>query len=86
VSIILRSKRNQQLATSELLEILAQNPSGFTTSELSGTPKFHGHRTLNNRQIIRLLRESGQADEFTVGHGIRTATLWRFKRSTGGPT
>jgi len=79
VNTILRSKRNQQQATQELLEILAKNPLGFKTSELSGTPKFHGHRTLNNGQITRLLRATGKCAEFTVGHGIRTATQWRLK-------
>ena len=67
------------LAVDELLAILAANPYGMTTSELSGTPRFHGERTLRNPQIIRLLRTTGKVQELTVGYGIRTATLWRLK-------
>ena len=50
------SKHQAVIATQELLSILAVHPEGMRTSELSGTPKFHGSRTLNNRQITRLLR------------------------------
>ncbi|MGA8305616.1 MAG: hypothetical protein WB723_08050 [Candidatus Acidiferrales bacterium] len=67
------------LAVDELLSILAANPDGMTTSELSGTPRFHGGRTLRNRQIIRLLRTTNKVHESTVGYGMRTATLWRLK-------
>lgn len=77
--IALRTPAIRYQATAELLSILEQTPLGLTTSELSGTPRFHGHRTLSNRQIIRLLRESGKVVESTVGHGMRTASLWRIK-------
>ena len=43
------SKHQAVIATQELLSILAQHPQGMRTSELSGTPKFHEARTLNNR-------------------------------------
>jgi hypothetical protein len=67
------------LAIDELMSILAANPEGMTTSELSGTRRFHGERTLRNRQIIRLLRTTGKVQESTIGYGMRTATLWRLK-------
>jgi hypothetical protein len=67
------------LAIDELLDILAANPEGMTNSELSGTRRFHGERTLRNRQIIRLLRTTGKVEECTVGYGKRTASLWTLK-------
>jgi hypothetical protein len=73
------TKEMAQQAKNELLEILAQHP-GQTTSELSGTPQFHGARTLTNRQIIRLLRSTGKVVEFVVGYGMRTATGWRLAK------
>jgi hypothetical protein len=47
------TKKMAQEATDELLRILADYPSGLRTSELSGTRRFHGERTLRSRQIIR---------------------------------
>ena len=78
MNTVLRSKHNQRVAIQELLEMLAQNPAGLTTSEMSGTPRFHGGRTLANRQIAWLLRKSGQTKEMTLGNGMRTATLWQL--------
>ena len=72
-------KKAKLRATCELLSILAENPGGATASELSGTPQFHGEWTLRNRQIIRLLRATGEVQECTVGNGVRTATLWQLK-------
>ena len=66
-------------ATEELLVILRANPDGMRTSELRGTPQFHGGRTLSSRQIIRLLRESGKATESTGGQGRRTYSFWKSK-------
>jgi hypothetical protein len=66
-------------ATCELLSILAEHSEGMTTTELSGTPQFHGEWTLRNRQIIRLLRATEEVRERTVGYGRRTATLWKLK-------
>jgi hypothetical protein len=66
-------------ATAELLAILAINPGGVRTSELIGTPQFHGGRTLSNRQIIRLLRESGKVTESTGGQGRRTYSSWKLR-------
>jgi hypothetical protein len=74
------TKEMAEQAKNELLEILAQHPWGQTTSELSGTPQFHGASTLSNRQIIRLLRSTGKVVEFVVGYGMRTATGWRLAK------
>ena len=65
-------------ATDELLGILAEYPSGLQTSELSSTRRFHGERTLRNRQIIRLLRESGKAEAFRGAQGKRTFYFWKL--------
>jgi hypothetical protein len=73
------NKNARLRATCELLSILAKHSEGLTTSELSGTPQFHGESTLRNRQIIRLLRATGEVWERTVGYGMRTATLWTLE-------
>ena len=73
------NKNTKFRATCELLSILAERPEGMTTTELSGTPQFHGERALRNRQIIRLLRATGEVRECTIGYGMRTATLWKLK-------
>lgn len=70
--------RTRKEATEELLAILAQHPEGLSTSQLSGTPKFHGGRTLSNRQIIRLLRESGRVRESIGGQGTYNCSWWRL--------
>jgi hypothetical protein len=72
-------KEREQLATDELLAILEENPVGLTTSQMSGTPKFHGVHTLTKVQIARLLRKTGKLTERTEGQGIRTYTIWRKK-------
>jgi len=79
------NKYSQFRATCELLSILADHPAGMTTTELSGTPHFHGEWTLRHRQIIRLLRASGEARECTIGYGRRTATLWKLKEIQVNP-
>ena len=68
-------------ATDELLEMLREYPDGLPTSAMSGTQKFHGGRTLTNRQIAKLLRASGQVDEFMGGHGMRTFTIWKLRQA-----
>lgn len=77
--IRLYKKDYRERATNELIGIVAQHPEGVATSDLRGTPQFHGERTLSNRQIIRLLRESGKVREFVGGQGIRTFSFWRLK-------
>jgi hypothetical protein len=67
----------EKRATSELLSILEHG--GHSTSELRGTPQFHGGRTLSNRQIIRLLRNSGRVVEAVGGSGMYTYSFWTLK-------
>jgi len=66
------------MATEELLHILAVN-GPTATRDLSGTPMFHGSRTLSNRQICRLLRESGKVQMEYGGQGKFTYCIWRLK-------
>ena len=73
------TKQQEQDATQELLEILEAHPQGLPTSQLSGTWKFHGEKTLRNPQIIRLLRKSGQATMSISGYGLRTQGWWKSK-------
>ena len=72
------TKKMEEVATAELLEILRRYPAR-TTSDLSNTPKFHGERTLSNRQIIRLLNVSGKAQSTLSGYGNRTYFVWTLK-------
>ncbi len=76
-------QHTRKKATEELLHILAVN--GLTrTSDLRGTPNFHGTRTLSNRMICRLLRESGMAEMTFEGHVGRYNpnywAVWSLKR------
>jgi hypothetical protein len=68
-------------ATAELLAILKEYPGGLPTSSMSGTQKFHGGRTLRNRQIIKLLRATNEVDEFIGGHGMRTFLIWKLRQT-----
>ncbi len=79
------TKKDEARATGELLALIGKHP-GIRTSELSGTPAFHGMRTLTGRQIIRLLRASGRAVQRLEGSGPRTWFTWRLKelREKGG--
>jgi hypothetical protein len=74
------TKNLARTATSELLEILRKNPAGLRTSELCGTSRFRGKRKLRNRQIVRLLNESGKVTTFIGDQGNRIYYLWRLKR------
>jgi len=73
------SKHQAEIATQELLSILAQNSKGLRTSELSGTPKFHGARTLNSGQIHRLLRACDEIEHSYEGTGYMVASCWKLK-------
>jgi len=73
------TKKMSEVATAELLEILTRYSPGVSTSDLSSTPKFHGERTLSNRQIIRLLNASGRAQSTLSGYGSRTYYVWTLK-------
>lgn len=74
------NKATAKVATAELLEMLKQTPAGMTTTELIGTPKFHGSRTLTPRQITRLLRVCEQVTGEPVGSGYMTPILWQVKQ------
>jgi hypothetical protein len=65
---VLKNDNIRREATEELLHILAVN-GPMRTSDLGGTPKFHGVRTLSNQTICRLLRESGKAEMTFEGYG-----------------
>lgn len=74
------TKRDKRKAIEELISMLRNHAHGLSTSELRGTPQFHGIRTLTNRQIIRLLRASGASKEILAGQGKRTFYVWKFKQ------
>jgi len=76
------TQNDKRIATEELLGILRMNPLGWTTSELVGTPRFHGHRTLTARQVARLLRATGVVHHCYDGAGCRAASRW----TTGAAT
>jgi hypothetical protein len=64
----MRLTRDQEVrATKELLVMLVKDKKngghGLRTSEMQGTPAFHGNSTLSLRQIARLLRKAGATDE-----------------------
>jgi len=72
-----------ELAKQDLLNWLTRSPEGLHTSELIGTPNFHGVRTLAGKQIIKLLRSMpdrvvGEYD----GSGSRSPLLWKLKLRT----
>lgn len=75
------SKHQAEIATQELLSILAQYPDGMRTSQLSGTPKFHGERTLNSPQIHRLLRACDEVEHSYDGEGYMAASWWKLKQT-----
>ena len=78
MSFRIYKQHTREEATEELLDILAtKGPT--RTSDLRGTDKFHGTRTLSNRQITRLLRDSGKCWESAGGAGMRTFTVWHLK-------
>ena len=79
------SKHEAVIATQELLSILAQHPEGMRTSQLSGTPKFHGSRTLNNRQIARLLHACETVEHSYEGLGYMAASWWKLKQTSPSP-
>jgi hypothetical protein len=74
----------QIIAREELLARLKSTPNGLSTNQLRGTNHFHGEKTLSAKQVVRLLRRTGQAEEYCSGAGVRAFTLWKF--STAIPT
>jgi hypothetical protein len=74
---------NKQLevrATSALLAMLANDRQrgghGLRTSEMCGTPVFHGERTLSSKQIARLLRKTGKVAAKLNGSPRFSYNLW----------
>jgi hypothetical protein len=58
------TKHDEVRAMNELLGILASvHPEWVLTSQLRGTSRFHGSRTLALSQIIQLLRATGRVEE-----------------------
>jgi hypothetical protein len=72
------NKQLARIATNELLSILRRHPEGLRTSQLVGTPWFHGHINLTPRQVARLLRASGVVDHCYEGAGAWAASVWRL--------
>ena len=69
-----------ELAKQDLLNWLARSPEGLHTSELIGTPNFHGVRTLAGKQIIKLLRAMpDQVVGNYDGTGCKAPLLWKLK-------
>lgn len=71
------TRRSKIEAQHELIQLLLKHPEGLRTSELRGTSKFHGERTLSNRQIINLLRPLNLVTAHVGRQGMRTYLLWR---------
>ena len=73
------TKDQEKQATIELLDRLVEHPEGLTTTELIGSPGFHGKRTLKPAQLIRLLRKSGckeyRSELFGVGGSLSGEVL-----------
>ena len=77
----MRLTRKQEVrATNELLAMLANDKQsggfGLRTSEMQGTPAFHGSNTLSLRQIARLLRKSGKVQAECCGSGPYRYNQW----------
>jgi len=70
------NKHTTRIATEELLGLLRQYPQGLTTSQLIGTPRFHGMRTLTARQVARLLRATSVVHHCYDGAGYMAASRW----------
>jgi hypothetical protein len=71
------STSQREQAKEELLNILSHGE--FRTSELSGTPKFHGERTLRPAHVLTLLHELRKAGKVWLrqgGQGMYTYYLW----------
>lgn len=69
------------IAREELLKKL-ERAGELSTAELCSIKYFHGTQTLSAKQIARLLRETGQANERRLaGTGGRLVTRWMFDAS-----
>ncbi len=72
------SKEQEIRASNELLAMLASNRRGLRTSEMCGTPAFHGARTLSLRQVARLLRKSGKTVAILSGSPWFSYHVWKL--------
>jgi len=73
------NKQESEKALSEILSILKQFPDGLPTKDLIGTPRFHGMRTLNSRQIHRILKDHPQIECIKINYGYMTQSWWQLK-------
>jgi hypothetical protein len=76
------SKQQEIRATNELLAILAddrhQGGHGLRTSEMRGTPAFHGESALSAKQIARLLLKTGMAIARLNGSPRFSYSVWQL--------
>jgi hypothetical protein len=77
------TQTQREIAKQELLELLSDRD--FRTSELSGTPKFHGQRTLRVaavRALLHELRKEGKVQYRQGGQGKFTYFDWSLSTTT----
>jgi hypothetical protein len=72
------NKVEAQKAVEEIVALLEKRPEGLPTRELIGTPRFHGHRTLNSRQIHRILSGRPDIRRSYEGTGYMASSFWRL--------
>jgi hypothetical protein len=72
------TKRDEELAVSELLDRLKEFPAGLPTKDLIGTRHFHGMRTLTSVQIHRLLRQQPNVKWSWRGSGYYGSSWWQL--------
>jgi len=73
--------QTREKATAELLSIL-EEMGPRCTSELQGTPQFHGAHALSFPQINKLLWESYKCETAWGQRGDRSLRCWRIKGDT----
>lgn len=73
------TKQQEHRATDEMLEIILKR-GRVRTSELVGTPHFHGEKTLSLAQVRRLLRKTGIVEMDHCGQYHYQWGEWHFKR------
>jgi len=69
------TNEQREFTTDELLSTLSRHRDGLSTTGLATFPRF---QNLTNRQIIRLLKNSGEATRRVRGRGMRTCHVWRL--------
>jgi hypothetical protein len=71
--------RLRQVATEELLALLADNPQGLPTRELVCTRSFNGPGALSMGQVRSLLRSTTNVSQSYEQNGRWTCAWWRIK-------